>query len=300
KILFIGGTKFVGRRIVEDALKLGHEVHLLQRGQTNASLFPDVKKYIGDRSDINSVLPADARFDLVIDSCGYHPDVVEKSCRALTGRTPKYVFISTISVYSDFSKAGNNESSAVIESETTPDINTPVRGENYGLLKVKCEKKVLEYFPGELSLILRPCIIVGAHDDTKRFDRWIEAIMNHRGVDVPDDYKSTIQFVDVRALSDFALSARENNLNGIYNLIGPAKPLTLISFIKLAKSVLNPGLELNFVDPQSQNFPMYIQDENWKGLFSTDGSKAYENGFCNIQVKDTVLYIADFLKTTKF
>ncbi len=299
KILFIGGTKFVGRRLVEDALNLGHEVHILQRGQTNADLFSQATKYLGDRADIEKILPPDDNFDLVIDTCGYHPQIVEKSCVALKSKTAKYIFISTISVYADFSQPGLNENSEVLKSETTPDISTPARGKNYGLLKAKCEEIVLEYFPGESSLILRPCIIVGAHDDTKRFDQWISRIMNQDKLDVPDDFKAPIQFVDVRAISDFALSAVENNYSGIYNLIGPQKNLTLINFIKLSKSVLNPELEINFVSPVSQEFPMYITDEKWKGLFQTDGSKAYDAGFCDIQVKDTIKSVAEYLRSTK-
>ncbi|MFZ3229528.1 MAG: hypothetical protein WA160_04935 [Pseudobdellovibrio sp.] len=50
-------------------------------------------------------------FDLVIDSCGYHPQIVKKSCEFLEDQTSKYVFISTGSVYSDFSKPGLNENS---------------------------------------------------------------------------------------------------------------------------------------------------------------------------------------------
>ena len=44
KILMIGGTRFVGRALVELALERGHEVTLFNRGQSNADLFPEVEK----------------------------------------------------------------------------------------------------------------------------------------------------------------------------------------------------------------------------------------------------------------
>jgi 2'-hydroxyisoflavone reductase len=79
KILFIGGTKFVGRNLVELSLLLGHEVHILQRGKTNKDIFPETKKYFGDREQIEQLIPHNSLFDLVIDTCGYHPDCAIRS-----------------------------------------------------------------------------------------------------------------------------------------------------------------------------------------------------------------------------
>ena len=39
KILVIGGTRFVGRHIVEAALAHGHAVTILHRGKSGAELF---------------------------------------------------------------------------------------------------------------------------------------------------------------------------------------------------------------------------------------------------------------------
>ncbi len=58
KLLFIGGTKFVGRNKVESAIELGHQVCILQRGKTNTGIFNDIVKYIGDRNDIEFLIPA--------------------------------------------------------------------------------------------------------------------------------------------------------------------------------------------------------------------------------------------------
>ena len=50
RILVLGGTRFVGRAFVEEALAAGHEVTLFNRGETNPELFPDVEKVRGDRT----------------------------------------------------------------------------------------------------------------------------------------------------------------------------------------------------------------------------------------------------------
>src|ERR1700712_260796 len=108
KILVLGGTIFVGRHIVEAALHPGHEVTLFNRGRTESSLFSNVEKIVGDRSE--SLDNLDGRsWDVVIDTSGYLPRVVRKSCEALKSKCELYVFISTGSVYKDKSKPGITE-----------------------------------------------------------------------------------------------------------------------------------------------------------------------------------------------
>jgi nucleoside-diphosphate-sugar epimerase len=45
-ILVLGGTSFVGRAIVTDALETGAEVTLFGRGRTGMDLFPELTRLI--------------------------------------------------------------------------------------------------------------------------------------------------------------------------------------------------------------------------------------------------------------
>ncbi len=49
RILILGGTVFLGRHLVEDALTRGFQVTLFNRGKSNPDLFPDVEQLHGDR-----------------------------------------------------------------------------------------------------------------------------------------------------------------------------------------------------------------------------------------------------------
>ncbi len=49
KLLIIGGTRFLGRHLVETALARRHEVTLFNRGKTNPNLYPDIETILGDR-----------------------------------------------------------------------------------------------------------------------------------------------------------------------------------------------------------------------------------------------------------
>ena len=49
KILFLGGTGFLGPHTVRYALERGHDVTLFNRGRTNTDLFPELETIIGTR-----------------------------------------------------------------------------------------------------------------------------------------------------------------------------------------------------------------------------------------------------------
>jgi nucleoside-diphosphate-sugar epimerase len=96
----LGGTRFVGRAIVEEALRRGHEVTTFNRGQTGLDV-AGVEAVRGDRESPDDLhhLIAGRSWDLVVDTSGYVPRVVGDAARALAGRAERYVFLSTISVY---------------------------------------------------------------------------------------------------------------------------------------------------------------------------------------------------------
>ena len=103
RVLVLGGTRFLGRALVDATLEQGHEPTLFNRGQTNPELFPDVEKLRGDRSSDLSALEG-REWDAVLDVAPYMPDDVRSSVDALRGRVGRYVFVSSISVYADMSE----------------------------------------------------------------------------------------------------------------------------------------------------------------------------------------------------
>jgi 2'-hydroxyisoflavone reductase len=105
RLLIIGGTIFLGRHLVTAALSAGHQVTTLNRGSIDLVEQANVEKLIADRNGNLSVLSG-RTFDAVIDTCAYHPNTIYKSLNALAGAVGNYIFISTISVYGDFSEIG--------------------------------------------------------------------------------------------------------------------------------------------------------------------------------------------------
>src|ERR1044071_8610874 len=103
KLLVLGGTQFVGRRIVETALARGHAVTLFHRGQTNPGLFPTAEEILGDRDGGLGALRG-RTWDSVVGLNGYVPRLVRGAVLAV-GQC-RYVYISTLSVLADPTLAG--------------------------------------------------------------------------------------------------------------------------------------------------------------------------------------------------
>ena len=99
-ILVLGGTSFLGRAVVVEALAAGHRITLFNRGITNPGLFHGVEARVGDRASDVSAL-AHGRWDAVVDVAAYHSDEVRRSVDVLADRVDHYVFVSTLSVYAD-------------------------------------------------------------------------------------------------------------------------------------------------------------------------------------------------------
>jgi 2'-hydroxyisoflavone reductase len=131
-LLVLGGTRFVGRAVVDRALQVGAEVTLFNRGQTAPELYPQLETVIGDRTADLSAL-AGRRFDAVIDCAAYDPAVVALSVDALRDSVDRYVFVSSVSVYADQS-VPPVEGAALLADDS------------YGGRKAACERVVLDGF----------------------------------------------------------------------------------------------------------------------------------------------------------
>jgi 2'-hydroxyisoflavone reductase len=194
RILVIGGTRFIGRHLVEHALTAGHSVTLLHRGQSAHDLFPDAEHRIGDRDDDLALLAA-GEWDVTIDMCAYFPRQVHALADALDGRGGRYTLISSVSVYQSPLPTNFAETAPLIE--LSGPVPTEVTANTYGGLKVLCERAALERF-GTDTLIVRPTYVVGPHDLSWRFPWWVMKLAQGGDVLAPGPRHSPMQLIDAR------------------------------------------------------------------------------------------------------
>jgi len=233
-ILVLGGTVFVGRAIVEEALAREHTVTLWGRGRTGTELFPDVERLFGDR-DTGDYRSIEGRpYDAVVDVSAYVPRHVGQVAAALGGPgVGRYLLISTGSVY-DYSRAARpvTEDAALLPAERATE---EISGSTYGPLKVACEQDADEAF-GARATIVRPGIVAGPHDPTDRFTWWVRRVAAGGRVPVPARLDQPVQVVDSRDLAGLVVSLIEADRPGTYNAVGPAQPATLADLVEACAS----------------------------------------------------------------
>lgn len=279
RFLVLGGTKFVGRHLVEASRSRGHEVTLFNRGLTDPDLFPDVEQIRGDRDGDVEFLRGRA-FDVVIDTSGYEPRVVEQSAQVLKNAVDLYVFVSTISVYSDFNKNQIKESASLLRfNDSSQDTES-----GYGALKVGCEEQVRSAF-GERSLIVRPGLIVGPHDPTNRFTYWVTRIAQGGTVLAPAPPDRPVQFIDARDLAEWMVSMVETGRGGTFNAVGPS--VAFGDLINACIAAAGTTVSMSWVDSSFlarhgvkpwTELPLWIDDDELRGFMRVDASKAVAAG----------------------
>ena len=292
KLLILGGTRFLGRALVEAARAAGHEVTLFNRGQSNPDLFPGLEQVRGDRDGGLDVL-AGRRWDAVIDTCGYVPRVVRASAKLLADAVDLYTFISSLSVYSDPTIIGMDESAPVgtLKDETTEEIT----GETYGPLKVLCEQAVTEAMDGR-ALLVRSGLIVGPHDPTDRFTYWPYRVAQGGEVLAPGQPDDPVQIIDVRDIAEWTLRATEARLAGPYNVTSPSDRLTMGDVLQTCRQVSASDAHFTWVGDAfllEHNVAAYTEMPLWvpaeyAGFDTFDVSKALRDGLAFRQLQQTV------------
>ncbi|MFB9236633.1 NAD-dependent epimerase/dehydratase family protein [Plantactinospora siamensis] len=281
-ILVIGGTRFLGRAIVDAALAAGHRLTLFNRGLTNPDLYPTVETIRGDRDKDLSAL-ADRTWDAVIDVAAYQPSSVRSTVSALAGRVGRYVLVSTISVYADHdTTAGQLEEAATLELTEHTDP-----ADLYGAGKAACERVVLDAF-GDRAFLPRPGLIVGPNDPTDRFTYWPRRLARPGRVLVPGDPADPVQYVDVRDLAAFVVGG--DDLSGAYNVTGPS--MTMGELLRACGGgdlvwVPTEWLLAAGVDPW-MGVPLWVAAPGWAAANRVDVSRALRAGLTLRPLADTV------------
>ncbi|HEV8267668.1 MAG TPA: NAD-dependent epimerase/dehydratase family protein, partial [Thermoanaerobaculia bacterium] len=247
RLLILGGTAFLGPELVAAAKAKGWTITLFNRGKTNPQLFPDLEKLHGDReNDLKSL--EGKSWDAVVDTSAYFPRNVKLSAELLSKAVKQYVLISTISVYTDTSKPGMDETAPVgkVSDEEAEKAKT-VRGELYGPLKAMCETAAEKAMPGRVTVI-RPGLIVGPNDPTDRFTYWPVRVDRGGEVLAPGTPKDPIQFIDVRDLAEWTIRMIESGSTGTYNATGPKSELTIGALLSSCKAVAKSDAAFTWAD----------------------------------------------------
>ena len=238
KLLVLGGTRFLGRHVVDAALARGDQVTVFTRGRQPNPWGAAVTALAGDRDP--AIAPGLATlergaWDAVVDTSGYVPRIVRASAQLLAPRVDRYLFVSSLSVYPDVSRPGLTEAApvGVLDDPANEEI-----GKHYGPLKAACEAVVTAVFGGR-AINVRPGLIVGPFDPTDRFGYWVARFV-HPGLlgarpaaaVLPAPPERPIQFIDARDLAAWMLDLIAAPESGTFNGCSPARQWTFADLVQ--------------------------------------------------------------------
>ena len=250
KILILGGTKFMGRLMVEKLEKMpDFDITLFNRQKLNPGLFPDVKKIKGDidTDDIDQITKKD--WDVIVDFCTYYPLSLERLIKSLKGKVGRYVFISTCSVY-DLEKYVNqmvDENAEIYSCNDEQKINPSM--EAYGPRKAECDRILLNTDWLD-KLILRPSLVYGKYDTSDRFYYWIHRIKTQKKIIFPGDAIEKENFTFAEDMAELILQALTIPVHRTVYNTSTHEPYTLKTIMNSIEKAF--GLHPDYVNVSSQ------------------------------------------------
>ncbi|GAA2596328.1 NAD-dependent epimerase/dehydratase family protein [Streptomyces axinellae] len=245
RLLVLGGTEFVGRAVVAAGLERGWQVTVFHRGRHAPP--PGVGVLHGDRTAENGLRalagPGPAPWDAVVDTWSGAPSVVRDSARLLVGRTARYAYISSGSVYAYPAAPGRGEDRPVVDA--SPDDGPEV---GYERAKRGGELAALDAF-GDRALLVRAGLILGPWENVGRLPWWLGRAARGGEMLAPGPRDLGLQYIDVRDLAAWTLDALEAGRGGPYGLVSPPGHTTVEELLETLVRVTGSGAELRWADP---------------------------------------------------
>ena len=235
RALVIGGTLFIGRALVEELVKGGHEVAVLH-SKPRHDLGRRVENIMADRNDADCVREALSarRFDVVFDNVydwdrGTTAEQVEATVHACGDRLSRYIFLSSVAAYGD----GLNH------KESDP-LAPGYHPEPYVRNKAATERLLFRMHArtGFPLVTFRPPFVYGAGNPFYREQFFWDRLRAGRPVIIPGDGHRLMQFAYVNDVVQAMLQAmKEPRAVGEAFNVGDPKPLTQVELVeKLARA----------------------------------------------------------------
>ncbi|MDQ2050492.1 NAD-dependent epimerase/dehydratase family protein [Natronolimnohabitans sp. A-GB9] len=275
--LVIGGTRFIGRHLVDELLESGYDVTLLNRG-THDNPFADddrVAHVEGDRTN-DSALEAAATTidpDAVFDCVAYQPKDVRAATRVFAD-CEAYVYVSSGAAY-------GREEIPKREGETplepcTADQATDDSRETYGNRKAEGDRAVFAAAEdGVAAMSVRPPIVYGPHDYTERLGWWIDRVNRFDRVLVPGDGTNVRHRAYVEDVaSALRIVAERGEAGEAYN-VGDRRLVTLEELVTVVADAVGTTVDVVTAGPREleaggielDDYPLYRE---YPHILSTD------------------------------
>ena len=206
RILVIGGTQFIGRLLVEELAKDGHEVSILHR-KPKHTFGKHVHNFVADRNVAATVVQAvgNTRFDAVFDFAydwdhGTTAAQVEAVAQTFEGRVSRYVFMSSVAAYGD---GLNHHEGDALAPDDHPNL--------YARNKATSERALFRMYQrsGFPIVTLRPPFVYGPANPFYREAFFWDRMRADKPTILPSEGHRLMQFIHVGDLVELAIKVLE-------------------------------------------------------------------------------------------
>lgn len=291
--LVVGGTRFIGRHLVEELLAHDYSVTTFNRGKHDDPFADDdrVHHVQGDRTDRKALLTASREVDpdAVFDCVAYKPRDVE-AATDIFGGVNAYVYISSGSAYAA-EDVPKREDETELESCSAEEA-TDDSQETYGARKAAGDRIVFQAAErGVNAMSVRPPVVYGPHDYTERLAYWVDRVAEHNEVVVPGDGTNLWQRAYVGDVAQGLRLVAESGIPGEAYNVGDRNAVTLDRMLDLITDALDTTVdraytsprELSIVNLEPADFPLY---RDYPHLLDT--SKVAELGYESTPVDEAM------------
>ncbi|UTF52052.1 NAD-dependent epimerase/dehydratase family protein [Natronosalvus rutilus] len=250
--LVIGGTRFIGRHLVDDLLAHDYDVTLFNRGNHDDPFAEDdrVDHVQGDRTNDSALeaAAADVDPDAVFDCVAYYPRDV-RAATEIFADVDAYVYISSGDAY-------GREEIPKREDETpmrpcSPDQATDESDDTYGNRKAEGDRAVVAAADrGVNTMSVRPCIVYGPHDYTERLDFWLDRVLEYDRVIVPGDGTNVWHRAYVEDVASALRIVAERGEPGEFYNVGDRRIVTLEEMVDLIADTADRDVEVVHAGPR--------------------------------------------------
>lgn len=243
-ILIIGGTKFIGRMLVDKFIVDGYKITVFSRSTPKQNQVNYIKGDRNNPNDLQNLIRTiqGNTYDRIYDMCCYEPDQAEKLAPILVKHTKKIILFSSAAVYEKSEIFPLNESSPLGEHPSFGDYGTKKAGVE-AIYKKNCENLKVQL------TIFRPHYILGVGDYFKRHEYIYSRIESNRTILMPGNGKALIQFAYAPDVVELFYNVPEKQLAPIECLnIASQELITLKGTLSSFSDSLKRKLHIVYLD----------------------------------------------------
>jgi nucleoside-diphosphate-sugar epimerase len=211
-ILVCGGTRFMGRHLVDSLIAKGHDVTIATRGKTPETFGDNIKRISVNRLDYDSMKNAfiGKSYDVVYDTLAYCSNGVKILLDNV--KCGRYITISTTAVYKKHIDTREEEFSPY----TYPLKWLNREDDIYDEVKRQAECAICQAYPHINSVIARFPFVIGTDDFTERLKFYVEHILHNKAMNV-DNLTAQMAFVRSDEAGKFLAFLADSDFTGVIN-----------------------------------------------------------------------------------